>query len=693
MRRIIVYLLELGIVIGAVVLGRSLSEHYDIIPRAVFAFPGVTITSSDFSTILLFFGAVHAVIFLMSGLAAGDGVFRDAKRTAVEIYALISGLAISAVLLFVVTEVSFNPQLMAWSGVLAFTAFVALDVGASRFQKYPGPGKRLAVLAGDFFRLAIRPIGILAFLLVLSPLVIAKVYLVDRDFANLVTRARLFFNAPPTTGFVLVNAFPDISFRQPMDLQFSPSDDEELYVLERHGRLLRISADRARKEIVLDFAERVGVVDVENGALSFDHHPEFGRFGSVRAGYVYIYFTSVFDGRQINYLSRFDLSLLSAEARLASELRLIARERRPDGYHNGGSVEFGPDGFLYFSVGEASDKASHQRIDRSLSGGIFRIDVDQKGGGISHALPRQPDQTTVGGYFIPNDNPFVGVPGALEEFWALGLRNPFRFSFDRRNGDIWVGDVGSTRIEEVNIVRPGHNYQFPYLEGVSDAAGERPQDAPGVEAGPVHFYEHTAFDRAVIGGPVYQGLGFPEFEGKYIFADNYSGKVWMIDASGEFQAESELIAVANKVAQQGISSLKQAPSGQILVTTLGRSQVATGQVLTLVYGDTQSGTKIATASEPPISAAETRESFNSYCGRCHGASGRGDGPDAAELGVSLPDFTTHDFWHMKDDEDLAAVIWSGGEAAGLSPMMPPWEGILSEAEVAALVSYMRWLED
>src|SRR5262249_1381933 len=113
--------------------------------------------------------------------------------------------------------------------------------------------------------------------------------------------------------------------------------------------------------------------------------------------------------------------------------------------HKGGSVAFGPDGFLYttFGTDSANFPSEHaQRIDESLWAGVLRLDIDCQGGDVSHAPPRQPDPGKTAGYFIPNDNPFVGVPQAMEEFYSIGFRNPWRMSIDPQTGLVWVGDVG-----------------------------------------------------------------------------------------------------------------------------------------------------------------------------------------------------------------------------------------------------------
>ena len=174
------------------------------------------------------------------------------------------------------------------------------------------------------------------------------------------------------------------------------------------------------------------------------------------------------DKQQINRLARFSLSGESTQARSDSEYDLITWDRPDDGFHNGGSVEFGPDGFLYIAIGEMNLHAGYQSVSYSLTAGIMRIDVDKRGELISRPITKQPIDAVTQDYFIPTDNPFVDVGSALGEYWALGLRNPFRMSFDPKTHNLWAGDVGSTVWEEVNLVRKGHNYGFPFREGRVD---------------------------------------------------------------------------------------------------------------------------------------------------------------------------------------------------------------------------------
>jgi glucose/arabinose dehydrogenase len=492
----------------------------------------------------------------------------------------------------------------------------------------------------------------------------------------------------------LINAFPGLYFRQPMLVGFSPANPSDVYVLERHGKIYRVSADHAdnknfNKELVLDFSEKVGVVDVENGALGFDLHPEFDA--SQAPAYIYVYYTDVSEQRQINKVSRFDIAAADPDRRLASETVLMALQRNLEGYHNGGSVEFGPDGFLYIALGEASDPKNQQRIDNKLFGGILRIDVDARGGDVSHPIGRRPQQGETDHYYIPNDNPFVGTVDALEEFWALGLRNPFRIAFDSASGRLWAAEVGSTRIEEVNVIEKGGNYQFPYIEGVELTGRPKPERIIGNETAPVYYYEHTAYERAVIGGTVYRGNQYPELQGKYIFADNYSGHVRAIDASGAATDSAGLLAKAAQVAQRGITSVLSTPGGDIYVTVLGKLQEATGQVLKLVSAEQAAvaGDETESNTVAENEAIDAEQIYNTNCGRCHGFAGKGDGPDAAALGVELPDFSSAEYHRQRDDEFLARVIHEGGSALGLNVAMPPWVGILDDREIQALVRYIR----
>jgi uncharacterized repeat protein (TIGR03806 family) len=196
-------------------------------------------------------------------------------------------------------------------------------------------------------------------------------------------------------------------------------------------------------------------------------------------------------------------------------------------------IAFGPDDYLYIGFGDgggAGDTYDNGQNPLSLHGNMLRIDVHP-------ANPADP-------YAIPADNPFVGNPGFLDEIWALGLRNPFRFSFDRQNGDLWLGDVGQNAWEEVDLIKRGANYGWPRFEGdhLFDAntalAGGLPHTRPVAE------YDHGA-GRAIIGGYVYRGTTFAALFGRYLYTDNSSGTIWALDWDGNSVRANEVIANAS----------------------------------------------------------------------------------------------------------------------------------------------------
>ncbi|RYZ59738.1 MAG: hypothetical protein EOP08_15225, partial [Proteobacteria bacterium] len=208
----------------------------------------------------------------------------------------------------------------------------------------------------------------------------------------------------------------------------------------------------------------------------------------------------------------------------------MVEQRESATEHNGAHVRFGPDGFLYFGNGDDNrPTVTPQRLDAGLFSGLFRIDVDNDPAK-SHPRTRQPADCVTQGYGIPNDNPFVGVPNANEEYYALGFRNPYRLNFDRLTGALWMGDVGDSFREEVNQIVPGGNYGWPFYEGTKRAsvAGE---PTIGVRQSPKYEYPHHQLADlvSIVGGYVYRGAAMPELQGKYIYSDYPVGRVWALD--------------------------------------------------------------------------------------------------------------------------------------------------------------------
>jgi glucose/arabinose dehydrogenase len=308
-------------------------------------------------------------------------------------------------------------------------------------------------------------------------------------------------------------------FTQPV---FLTADLEgRLYVVEQAGLVQRLSGSTATT--VLDLRDRVGSGG-ERGLLGLAFHPE-------DEDRVFLHYT---DRAGDTVLSEFFPWSASSE-------RILLQVDQPYGNHNGGMVAFGPDGFLYLALGDggAGDDPENRAQDLdALLGKILRIDVDG-------ARP----------YALPADNPFVGRAGR-DEVWAYGLRNPWRFSFDRQTGDLWIGDVGQNRREEINREPAGSpggvNYGWSRFEG--SHLNNRGRDAPGA-VGPVAEYDHrtTTGDPhcSVTGGYVYRGTAIPALRGQYVFGDYCSGVVWTLRSSGGSWLLSRTLDTGRRIASFG----------------------------------------------------------------------------------------------------------------------------------------------
>lgn len=706
-KNISLVLFQLLLLIIALYIGKEWSNSYRVIPRFLFKLPGQEISHDVFMQILNVFIVFGFIFYSLAALKLGPVTFERTKRTIQELFTTLFFFTVCTLYIFFATEMPFSPGHFAGTGIVYFLFLISAQFLFDFFGKTRSSAKswlvRLKDLGANLLKTTISLGGILVILFAGSPLILMKAFTTNRDVANIVTQIRLSLTQKKYEGWLLVNSHPKLTFRQPIMSQFPQNNGDIIYVLERHGRLYKVNyASDGEKTLVLDFSSRVGEVDMENGALGFDLHPEFGQSSSENRGYVYIYytdFTNVTAKQQTNRLARFNLNKITLDERLTSEYPLIEYKRSSDGYHNGGSVEFGPDSFLYLAFGESSNKKAHQKINVKLNGGIFRIDVDKRGGDISHPIRQQPEDSITQGYFIPSDNPFVGQDGALEEFWALGLRNPFRISFDSKTHKLWAGDVGSARFEEVNIIEPGANYQFPYIEGVTQIEALKPAPFIGVEKGPAYFYEHTAYERSVIGGLVYRHDKHPDLSGKYLYMDNYSGKIYTLNADDEILDNPQTLTRSEQVAQRGITSMIAAPNGDILITTLGRSQDQSGRLLKLVPSSkstlAQVETQQASMNEHSHNhdVVDVKKIYNINCARCHGTSGTGDGPDKEYLETPLPDFTSTKFHATRPDDNMFTIIKNGGETEGLSYEMPPWEGILEDNEIREIIKYLRSLEN
>jgi glucose/arabinose dehydrogenase len=299
----------------------------------------------------------------------------------------------------------------------------------------------------------------------------------------------------------------------PTYLTVAPGDTERLFFSLRSGVIHIVKDGEVLAQPFLDISDRVGSVGVERAFASFTFHPDYET-----NGFFYVVYSNLDDD---SIVSRFTVTADPEVADPASEQVLLTVDQ-PSMNHNVSWVGFGPDGYLYIACGDGALGGQSEEAQRltSLFGKMLRVDVDG-------ASP----------YAIPPSNPFVGRKG-LDEIWAYGLRAPWRCSFDRQSGDLWIADVGHADWEEFNMqpaASPGgENYGWPCEEG--NNCHEPPGDCvcgnPTLVS-PAYEYPHPV-GCAVIGGYVYRGSAIPGLAGQYVFGDYCSGKVRAYDcASGD----------------------------------------------------------------------------------------------------------------------------------------------------------------
>ncbi len=276
----------------------------------------------------------------------------------------------------------------------------------------------------------------------------------------------------------------------------------------------------------------------ELGLLDAAFHPHFAD-----NGVILIYYTAKgtmaccpVDARLSKFKSRDGGQTLD----LTSE-EVLLQVPHTTRYHKGGAIRFGKDGQLYIGLGDGGIPSSAQDLS-DLRGKMLRIDVSND------------DQS----YTSPPDNPFVSIPGARPEIYALGFRNPWRWSFNSDTDEIWLADVGQDRWEEIDVVRKGGNYGWPTREGAHCVAGTS-CTTPGL-ADPVYEYDHSAGGAAIIGGFLYRGSAIPFLRGHYVFADGPSGRLFGLFAGPDGELSAKLLAVSNG---QYVTSFAEDSTGEI----------------------------------------------------------------------------------------------------------------------------------
>ncbi len=330
-----------------------------------------------------------------------------------------------------------------------------------------------------------------------------------------------------------------------------PDGSGRLFVTGKTGLVQVVENGAVLDRPLLDLSDKVAGEGGEQGLLSLVFHPDFQS-----NGYFYLFYTALPDYRAV--LSRFQVADDDPNLAPPESETVLLEIAQPNTHHNGGHLAFGPDGYLYLSVGDGGDEGwpSTAQDPGNLLGTMLRLDVS--------------DPAADPPYRTPADNPFVDDDDLRPEIWAIGLRNPWRFDFDPQSGDLYLTDVGAQKREEINYQPAGQgaaaNYGWKFYEG--DAEFNIPADAPDKSTFtfPAYDYDHLALGGcSITGGFVYRGQELPELDGKYIFGDFCSGFVWSLEMDGDRANVDRLLRAENV----RLASFAKDAAGELYLVDLG----------------------------------------------------------------------------------------------------------------------------
>jgi glucose/arabinose dehydrogenase len=384
---------------------------------------------------------------------------------------------------------------------------------------------------------------------------------------------------PVTAGFVGRERVAS-GISQPVAVVQPPGDPSRLFVVSKGGtiRIVNLGTGVVESTPFLTVAG-VNASHNESGLLGLAFHPDYQSNGKF-----YINATvgtgsgEIFQGQASPFDTEIREYTVSSNPNIANAAyRTVLRQAQPRAWHNAGWVSFNPmDGYLYTSLGDGGLQFTRDPTSYLL-GSIVRIDVD------GDDFP----ESDIQNYAIPDDNPFLGDHPNRDEIWAYGLRNPWRNSFDRATGDLWIGDVGDSTFEEVNRVAAGdsgHDFGWPIREGSEPFPGSGGGPLPGA-VDPLYEYPHPVgptpdpfSGRAITGGYVYRGPD-PTLRGMYVFGDASTGKLWMFDPVDPFGTRREFTA---DVPKDVGSAVLASSFGEDIDGNLYIAYVASGEVYRLV---------------------------------------------------------------------------------------------------------------
>lgn len=335
---------------------------------------------------------------------------------------------------------------------------------------------------------------------------------------------------------------------------------KRIFVPQQQGIIHSFKEDSKETTVFLDMSKKVVYIDKENeeGFLGMAFHPKFKTNGEF-----FVFYTTQ-EKPHTTVVSRFKVSKDDPnKADPNSEEQLLV-ETHPYWNHKGGTICFGPDGFLYIAIGDGgagNDPHGNGQNLQTLLGKILRIDVDKKDPGLK--------------YGIPKDNPFVNrmagkLPIAKPEIYAYGLRNVWRMSFDSQTGVLWAADVGQNIWEEINLIQKGGNYGWNLREAKHEFAPNSTNVASSSLIEPIWEYNHD-IGKSITGGNVYRGKKFPELVGHYLYADYVSGRIWALKYD-----EAKKAVVANRTipysgAALPIMSFGEDEAGEVYFTIVSQT--------------------------------------------------------------------------------------------------------------------------
>lgn len=341
----------------------------------------------------------------------------------------------------------------------------------------------------------------------------------------------------PVEDFTPVIAFPNLRFDLPVFLTHSGDGSNRIFVVELDG-IIKVFSNSESANQAATFLNIDGRVTSggEMGLLGLAFHPEYAN-----NGFFYVNYTTEQNSPRRTVISRFSVQAGNANAADPNSELILLEFNQPFANHNGGMVQFGPDGYLYIATGDGGsggDPQNNAQNRATLLGKILRIDVDNPSGNRN--------------YGTPSDNPYAGnTQGFREEIFAYGLRNPWRFSIDFASGQIWAGDVGQGAREEIDLIESGKNYGWRIMEGNLCFNPSSNCNQTGLTLPVIDYNRNLGF--SVTGGYIYRGSIKPSLQGAYIYADYGSGRIWMLRyESGSVTESAELFDADFNISSFGI---------------------------------------------------------------------------------------------------------------------------------------------